>query len=57
MELLNIFFPSFIYKSSGFNDLVYNSSVLVLMIWSFKDVLKGLTLDFALFTLDFTLDF
>ena len=27
------------------------------MIWSFKNVLKGVTLDFSLFTLDFTLDF
>ena len=34
------------WQNSYFNKLVYNSSVLLLMIWSFKDVLKELSLDF-----------
>ena len=33
------------YKNSCFSELVYNSSVLVLMDYSYKDVLKDIALD------------
>ena len=34
-------------KNSCFSELVYNSSVLVLMAYSYKDVLRDLALDFV----------
>ena len=33
------------YKNNCFSELVYNSSVLVLMVYSYEDVLKDLALD------------
>ena len=39
------------YKNSCFSELMNNSSVLVLMIWSFKYVPKNLTLDFMFLVL------
>ena len=33
------------YKYSCFSELMYNCSVLVLMVYSYKDVLKDLALD------------
>ena len=33
------------YKNSCFSELVYNSSVLVLMDYSYKDALKDIALD------------
>ena len=47
-ELLNIFLNRCSYKKSVFVELVYNSSVPLLMICSFKSFLKGLALDFFL---------
>ena len=43
-ELLNMFFRRCSYKTSCFSELVYNSSVLILMVCSYKD-LKDLALD------------
>ena len=45
-KLLNMLLNRCSYKNSCLNELVYNPSVLVLMICSFKNVLKGLALDF-----------
>ena len=45
MNCWTCFFHKCSYKNSCFNELVYDSSVLVLMICSHKDVLKGLALD------------
>ena len=39
------FFHRCSYKNSCFNELVYDSSVLVLMVYRQKDVLKDLALD------------
>ena len=44
-ELLNMFFHRCSYKNSCSSKLVYNSSVLVWMVYSHKDVLKDLALD------------
>ena len=33
------------YKNNCFRELVYDSNVLVLMVYSYKDVLKDLALD------------
>ena len=44
-ELLNMFFHRCSYKNSCFSELVYDSSVLVLMVYSQKDNLKDLALD------------
>ena len=44
-ELLNMFFHRCSYKNSCFIELVYNSTV-VLMICNIKNVLKGIALDF-----------
>ena len=41
-----MFFHRWSYKNSCFSDLVYNSSVLMLMVYSYKDVLKDHALDF-----------
>ena len=49
-ELLNVF-RRWSYKNSYSSKLVYKSSVLLLMICSFKDVLEDLSLDFVLFVL------
>ena len=46
-ELLNMFFHMCSYKNSFFSELVYNSSVLVLMVYSYQDVLKDFALDFV----------
>ena len=46
-ELLNMFFHMCSYKNSCFSELVYNSSVLVLMVYSYQDVLKDFALDFV----------
>ena len=43
------FFLKCSYKDSYFNELVYNSSVLVLRFSSLKDVLKELALDFLFY--------
>ena len=40
-----MFFHKCSYKSSCFSELVYGSSVLVLMVYSYKDGLKDLALD------------
>ena len=40
-----MFFHSYSYKNSCFSELVYDSSDLVLMVYSCKDVLKDLALD------------
>ena len=40
-----MFFHKCSYKNSYFRELVYDSSVLVLMVYSYKDVLKDLDLD------------
>ena len=40
-----MFFHRCSYKNSCFSELVYDSSVLVLMVYSYKDVLKDLALD------------
>ena len=48
---LNIFFHRFSYKNSCVSKLMYNSSVLVLMVCSFNDALKDLALDFVLLVL------
>ena len=47
-ELLNFFFHRCRNKYSCFSKLQYNSSVLVLMTCSFKDILKDIALDFVL---------
>ena len=44
-----MFFHRCSYKNNCFIELVYNFSVLVLMICSFKDVLSDLALDFFCF--------
>ena len=44
-KLLNISFHKCSYKKSCFTELVYKSSVLVLMVYSYKDILKDLALD------------
>ena len=44
-ELLNMFFHRCSYKNSCFSELVYNFSALVLMVYSYKFVLKDLPLD------------
>ena len=44
-ELLNMFFHKCSYKNSCFSELVYNSSVLVLIVYSYKGILKDLALD------------
>ena len=46
-----ISFHKFSYKSCCFKELVFNSSVLLLMICSFKDVLKDFALYFVLLVL------
>ena len=45
-ELLNMFLNRCSYKNNCFIELAHNFSVLVLMIRSFKVLLKGLALDF-----------
>ena len=45
MNYLTCFFHRCSYKNICFSELVYNSSVLVLMVYSYKDVLKDLALD------------
>ena len=40
-----MFFNRCSYKNGCLNELVYNSSVLVLMVYDYKDVPKGLALD------------
>ena len=40
-----MFFYRCSYKNSCFSELVYDSNVLVLMVYSYKDVLKDLALD------------
>ena len=47
----NMFFHRSCYKDSCLSKLMYNSSVLVLMICSFKDILKGLALHFVVLVL------
>ena len=42
---LKTFFHKYNYKNSYFSELAYDSSVLVLMVYSYKDVLKDLALD------------
>ena len=44
-----MFLKRFSYENSYFMELVYDSSVFVLMIYSFKNVLKGFALDFLFF--------
>ena len=44
-KLLNMFFHRCSYKNSCFSELVYNFSALVLMVYSYKFVLKDLPLD------------
>ena len=43
-ELLNMFFHRCSYKNSCFSELESKCSVLVLMVYSYKDVLKDLAL-------------
>ena len=45
-----MFFHKCSYKNSCFSEWVYNSSVLVLMVYSEKDVLRDLALDFGNFS-------
>ena len=44
-ELLNMLLHRCSYKNSYFSELVYNSSDLVLMVYSYKDILKDFVLD------------
>ena len=44
MNYWTCFFHRCSYKNICFSELVYNSSVLELMIYSYKDVLKDLAL-------------
>ena len=48
-----MFFHGCSYKNSCFSELVYNSSVPVLMVYSYKDILKDPALDLVdTFTLE-----
>ena len=40
-----MFFYRCSYKNSCFSELLYDSNVLVLMVYSYKDILKNLDLD------------
>ena len=40
-----MFFHRCSYKNSCFSELVYNSSVLVLIVYTYKNVLKDFALD------------
>ena len=40
-----MFFHKCSYKNSCFSELVYDSNALVLMVYSYKDVLEDLALD------------
>ena len=44
-KLLNTLFRRCSYKNSYFSELEYNSSVLLLMVYSYKDVLKEFALN------------